>query len=106
MRPKLEWTGFLPASDPFNRKVRRCFKKAGFKRIKLELNKDRSMMTFWLGREMHSALKTSRQTHAMLRRILRDAGIDLAHDDMAVSFRGNTISGALTPPDWLPNPLA
>lgn len=103
MRPQLKWIGFLPASDPFNRKVRRCFKKAGFKRIKLELNKDRSMMTFWLGREAHPTLRTSRQTHAMLRRLLRDAGIELAHDDMSVSFRGDTIFGAFTPPGWKPH---
>ncbi len=106
MRPKLEWIGFLPASDPFNRKVRRCFRKAGFRRIKLELNKDRSMMTFWLGRETHPALKRSRQTHSMLRRLLREVGINLSPDEISVSFRGDTIFGAFTPPDWKPNPPA
>jgi hypothetical protein len=104
MRPKIETIGFLPYHDPYNRKVRACFKKAGFKRIKLELNKDRSLMSFGLGRETNPPLKTSRQAKAMLRRILRDIGIDLAQDEMCVSFRGDTISGAFTPPDWVPSP--
>ncbi|MHC1767360.1 MAG: hypothetical protein AB9869_24295 [Verrucomicrobiia bacterium] len=104
MHPEIETIGFLPYSDPFKRKVRRCFRKAGFKRIKLELNKDRSMMTFWLGRATHPALRTSRQAHAMLRRILRAAGISLTLDDMSVSFRGDTLFGAFTPPGWQANP--
>ncbi len=99
MRPRILTIGFLRYHDPYNRKVRACFRRAGFKRIKLQLNKDRSMMTFWLGRETHLALRTSRQTHAMLRRLLSDAGIELAHDDMSASLRGDTICGGFTPPD-------
>ena len=106
MHPKLETIGSLPYHDPYNRKVRACFKNAGFKFIKLQLNKDRSMMTFWLGREITPPLKTSRQAHALLRRQLREAGINLACDDINVSFRADTIFGAFIPPDFIPNPPA
>lgn len=105
MRPKLETIGFLPASDPFNRKVRDCFRKAGFKRIRLQLNKDRSMLSFRMMPGTHPALQTHRQAHAAVRLLLRKAGVDFArNDELFVKINGDAVEGAFTPPSWLPNP--
>ena len=106
MRPKIKPIELLPASDPFNKRVRACFRKAGFQSINLQQNADRSMLTFWLEPGTHPAFKSSRQAQAKLLRLLRDAGINLADDDIRVSLRGGTVFGAFTPPDWLPNPPA
>ena len=104
MRLKLERIGFLPPSDPWNRKVRACFTKAGFQRVKLELNADRSMLSFWMERGTHPAFKSGRQAHTLMIRLLREAGISLVGDTMSVSLKGDTIDGAFVPPDWRPGP--
>jgi hypothetical protein len=105
MHPKLETIGFLPTSDPFNRKVCACFTRAGFARIKLELNVDRSLLSFSMEHGTHPRLKTHRQAHATVRLLLRKAGVDFARsDELFVKLSGDAIEGAFTPPDWVPNP--
>ena len=105
MHPKLETIGFLPASDPFNQKVRACFQKAGFQNIKLELNADRSLLSFKMLPGTHPAFKTHRQAHAAVRRLLRKAGVDFARsDELFVKLSGDAIDGAFTPPSWVPQP--
>ena len=105
MHPKLETIGFLPASDPFNRKVRACFTRAGFARIKLELNADRSLLSFAMEHGTQPRLKTHRQAHATVRLLLRKAGVDFARSsELFVKLTGNAIEGAFSPPDFIPNP--
>ena len=95
----------MPASDPFNRKVRACFEKAGFTSIKLELNKDRSMLSFRLEHGTHRAFKTQKQAHAAVRLLLRKAAVDFARThELFVTLKGDVLDGAFTPPDWVPNP--
>lgn len=105
MHPKIEPIGFAPASDPFNRKVRDCFRRAGFKRIRLQLNKDYSMLGFTMLPGTHPAFKTHRQAHAGVRLLLRKAGVDFArNDELFVKISGDVVEGAFSPPSWVPNP--
>jgi hypothetical protein len=105
MRQKIEPIGFLPDSDPFNERVRACFGKAGFTRIKLKLNADRSLLSFSMEHGTYPRLKTQRQAHATARRLLRKAGVDFARaGELFVTLKGDNIDGAFTPPDWVPNP--
>ena len=105
MQPKIKRIGFLPASDPFNRRIRACFSKAGFTRITLELNEDRSLLNFRMAHGTHWRFKTHRQAHAGVRLLLRKAGVDFARtDELFVKLTGDGIDGAFTPPDWVPNP--
>ena len=105
MRQKIEPIGFLPDGDPFNERVRACFGKAGFTNIKLELNADRSLLSFSMEHRGHPRLKTQRQAHAALRLLLRRAGVDFARaDELFVNLIGEIIDGAFTPPDWVPHP--
>jgi hypothetical protein len=105
MHAKIERIGFLPAGDSFNRKVRDCFRRAGFKRIRLRLNQDRSMLSFRMLAGTHPALQTHRQAHASVRLLLRKVGVDFARDDeLSVKLSGDALDGAFTPPNWVPNP--
>jgi hypothetical protein len=105
MHPKIDPIGFAPDSDPFNRKVRACFEKAGFTSIKLELNADRSLLSFRMLPGTHPAFKTHRQAHAAVRLLLRKAGVDFARsNELFVKLSGDLIDGAFTPPTWLPTP--
>ena len=105
MRPKIERIGFLPDDDPFNVNVRSCFERAGFQRIVLELNADRSMLSFRMQHGTHPRLTTHKQAHATVRHLLRKAGIDFARtDELCVVLKGDAIEGAFTPPCWLPDP--
>jgi hypothetical protein len=105
MPPKIETIGFLSATDPYNRKVRACFTRAGFARIRLELNADRSLLSFSMEHGTHPRFKTHRQAHATVRLLLRKAGVDFARsDELFVKLSGDTIEGAFTSPDWVPNP--
>ena len=105
MHPKIMTIGFLPASDPLNRKIRACFEKAGFTRIKLELNADRSLLSFSMEHGTHPRFKTHKQAHATVRLLLRKAGVDFARsDELFVKLSGDLIDGAFTPPTWSPTP--
>jgi hypothetical protein len=105
MHPKIKSIGFLPTSHPFNKRIRACFTQAGFTRIKLELNKDRSMLTFRMAHGKHWRFKTHRQAHAGVRLLLRKGGLDFATDhELFVKLTGDGIEGAFTPPDFVPNP--
>lgn len=104
MHPKLETIGFLPYHDPYNRKVRACFERAGFQPVNLKLNADRSMLSFRMQHGTHPRLKTHKQAHATVRHLLRRAGIDFARgDELFVTLEGNFVEGAFTPPDWAPS---
>jgi hypothetical protein len=107
MHPKLKTIGLLPYHDPYNRKVRARFARAGFARIKLELNADRSLLSFSMEHGRHPRLKTHKEAHATVRLLLRKAGVDFARSsELFVKLSGDLIDGAFTPPDFVPNPPA
>lgn len=107
MHPKIETIGFLPDDDPYNVRVRTCFERAGFQKVRLELNADRSLLGFKMELGTHPRLATKKQAHATVRRLLRKAGIDFARpDELCVTLRGDLIDGAFSPPDCEPNPPA
>ena len=97
MRPKIEFIGSLPDDDPLNQQVRRCFTEAGFTDIRLELNADRSMLSFLLKRGTHAVFRNRKQAHAAILRLLLDAGLELNPQDLAVWVDGDAIDGAFTP---------
>lgn len=105
MHPKVETIGFLPDDDPYNLRVRACLERAGFQKVRLDLNADRSMLSFRMELGKHPRLATNKQAHATVRLLLRKAGIDFARpDELFVTLKGDLIDGAFTPPGWKPNP--
>lgn len=105
MRPKIERIGYLPDDDPFNVRVRTCFEQAGFQKVCLDLNADRSMLSFTMELGKHPRLATNKQAHATVRLLLREAGIDFARPtELFVTLKGDLIDGSFTPPDFTPSP--
>jgi hypothetical protein len=102
MPPKPKRIGLLPADDPFNEQVRRCFSEADFVDIQLWSNRDWSMVTFKMRRGTHAALGNDQEAHAALRRILQAGGVDIAAHDLCVSMDGDALDGAFVPPQAPP----
>jgi hypothetical protein len=96
--PKSKWVGFLPSSAPFHKMVHGCFTKAGFNGIRVGINKDYSLATFWLKRGAHLPFRGRKQAKAALFRLLRAEGVNLEAETLAVAMEGDSICGAFIPP--------
>ena len=99
--PKPEWVGFLPSSTPFHKMVHGCFANAGFIDIRIGINRDYSMATFWLKHVAHPSLCSRKQAHAALYRLLCAGGVNPKHKTLAVAVDGDSICGAFTPPQYV-----
>jgi len=95
--PKPIRIGFLPSSAPFHQKVHGCFAKAGFAGIRIGINKDLSMVTFWLKQGAHPPFRSQKQAHASVQRLLRAGGVNPKHKSLTVALDGNSICGAFMP---------
>jgi hypothetical protein len=92
--------GFAPASHPLNVAVRACFKRAGFQRIRLWLNKDVSMLSFRFELGKHPPFNSRQEARAELRRLLAEVGIEPCQTEPFVDeFQGDQVNGAFCPPD-------
>lgn len=96
--PKPEWIGFLPSSTSYHKKIHGCFAKAGFNSIRIGINRDYSMATFWLKQRAHPPLRNRKQAKAALYRLLRAGGVNLAAETLTVVAEGDSICGAFMPP--------
>lgn len=95
--PKPEWIGFLPGSAPFHRRVHGCFVEAGFVSIRVGINADFSLTTFWLEQGTHPPFRSRKQARATLFRLLRTGGVDFEAETLVVALDGNSICGAFMP---------
>ncbi len=98
-QPKPEWIGFLPDNDPFHQQVHTCLQNVGFASVRVKINKDLSMATFWLKKGAHSSFSTQTQAHAALFRLFRAEGVAVKKDDLVVEVEeSGDWRGAFTPP--------
>lgn len=103
--PKPQAIGYLPATAPFHRQVQGCFSKAGFTGVRVGINRDFSLATFWLKQGEYPTFRDRRQAHAALFRLLRTGGVKVKRRDLAVDVYASGIEGAFTPPQHkIPNP--
>lgn len=92
------WIGFLPESAPLHKRMIKCFTKAGFSNIRVQVTRDRSMANFRLTWGTHSRYRGQRQAHAYLLRQLQAGGFKLTPNELSpIVFRGNSVRGALSP---------
>jgi hypothetical protein len=90
--------GFLAGDSPPLQRLIECFTKAGFRRIRIQINRDHSMATFRLRWGTHSRFRGQRQAHACVLRLLRAEGFRLNSKDLSpIAFRSNEVDGAFSP---------
>lgn len=90
--------GFLPEGSPFHQRLLECFTKAGFKDIRIQINRDRSIATFRLQWGTYSRFCGLRQAHRCVLRLLRAAGFRLSPDDLSpIAFRDDGVEAAFCP---------
>jgi hypothetical protein len=95
--PKPKCIGFMPSGAPFPKQVHGCFAKAGFTSIRVGINRDWSLVTFWLKQGAHPSFRGRKQTHAALYRLLCAGGVNPKHKTLAVAVDGDSICGAFMP---------
>lgn len=93
-RPRPQYIGFLPPSNPYHQRVCNCLLEAGFTGVRVGVNKDYSMVTFWLNHDAHSSLTSEFQAHLTILDALDRAGILCEADSLVVDFRAEAVCGA------------
>lgn len=92
------WIGFLPESAPLHKRMIQCFTDAGFRAVRVQVNRDYSMATFGLRWGTHSWFRGQRQAHAYLLRLLQAGGFRLTPNGLSpIAFRGDGVEGAFSP---------
>jgi hypothetical protein len=77
--------------------VCQCLLEAGFTGVRVEVNKDYSMVTFWLNHDARPSLRSERQAQEVILRALDVAGILCESDSLVVDFRAEEVCGAFLP---------
>jgi hypothetical protein len=71
--------------------------EAGFTGVRVEVNKDFSMVTFWLNHDEHPSLQSEFQAQQAILDALDSAGILCEADSVVVDIRAETVCGAFLP---------
>lgn len=92
-----QYIGFLPPNNPYHQRVRNCLLEAGFTGVLVGVNKDFSMVTFWLNHDEHPSLQSEFQAQQAILDALDSAGILCEADSVVVDIRAEKVCGALLP---------
>ena len=92
-----EYVGFLPPSDPYHQRVCLCLLEAGFTGVRVGVNRDYSMVTFWLNNDAHPSLRNESQAQKTILCALDCAGILCELDSLVVDIRDEKVCGAFLP---------
>src|SRR5690349_16638295 len=92
-----QYIGFLPPNNPYHQRVRNCLLEAGFTGVLVGVNKDFSMVTFWLNHDEHPSLQSEFQAQQAILDALDSAGILCEADSVVVDIRAEKVCGAFLP---------
>lgn len=90
--------GFLPKGSPVHQRMFECFTNAGFRGVRIQINRDHSMAMLRLRWGTHSRFRGQRQAHTCVLQLLRAGGFRLNPNDLSpIAFRGNGVEAAFCP---------